>query len=98
VVSYKGRLLQIRTRSPQYAPARSKVTVCESQDGRLKIYYRDQVVEWEEIQQRPAKSQPVPTSKPATHRRVTIPPPQHPWKQKSFEQMLARKQRAAHKT
>jgi transposase len=98
VVSYKGRLLQIRTHSRQYAPAHSKVTVCEWESGRIKIYYRDQLVEWEEIEQRPAKTEVVATTKPATHRRLTIPPPQHPWKQKSFEQMLARKQRTANKT
>jgi len=32
------------------------------------------------------------TSKPATLRRVTIKPPQHAWKQKSCEQILAGKQ------
>src|SRR6185312_15450240 len=40
VVSYHARLFQIPRNSRQHAPARSKVTVCEWQDGRIEIYYR----------------------------------------------------------
>lgn len=94
VVSYQGRLLQIRSHSRHYAPARSKVTVCEWQDGRIKIYYRDQLVEWEEIQQRPRVVKAVAAKRSLPHRpkKPTI---EHPWKQKSFQGMLARKQAAA---
>jgi transposase len=91
VISYHSRLLQIQRNSRQHAPARSKVTVCEGQDGRITIYYRDQLMPWEEIPQRPVAAAPTVTSKrPAPHR-TTKPPLQHPWKQKSFAQMLARK-------
>jgi hypothetical protein len=38
VVRYHGRLFQLRVNSRQYAPARSQVTVCEWQDGRIKIH------------------------------------------------------------
>lgn len=98
VISYRGRLLQIRRHNRQYAPAHGKVTVCEWEDGRIRIYYRDQLIEWKEIAQRLAKTEVAPTAKTTTHRRVAIPPAQHPWKQKSFKQMLARKQRATNET
>ena len=35
VVSYHSRLFQIRRKSRQHAPARSKVTVCEWPNGRI---------------------------------------------------------------
>jgi hypothetical protein len=96
VISYHSHLLQIRPQSRQYAPARRKMTVCEGQDGQISIYYREQLMAWEEIQQRPVTAKPVISHKTA-HRRVTIPAIQHPWNQKSFQQMLPRKQRAAQK-
>lgn len=92
VVSYHGRLFQLRANSRYHAPARSKVTVCEWQDGRIKIYYRDQLMEWDEITKRPVTAPPVVISKPsAQHRKSKAPPMDHPFKQKSYEQMLARK-------
>ena len=91
VISYHSRLLQIRRNSRQHAPARSKVTVCEWQNGQIAICYRDQLMAWEEIPQRPVAAQPTVTSKRPTQHRTTKPPMQHPWKQKSFAQMLARK-------
>jgi len=51
VVSYHSRLFQIRRKSRQHAPARSKVTVCEWPNGRIAIYYREQRMEWDEIAQ-----------------------------------------------
>lgn len=94
VVSYQGRLFQIRSQSRHYAPARSKVTVCEWQDGRIKIYYRDQLVEWEEIQQRPRAVKPVAAKRSLPHR-PKKPALEHPWKQKSFQGMLVRKHATA---
>jgi len=92
VVSSHGRLLQIRRNSGQYAPARSKVTVCEWQDGRIEIYYREQRMEWDEIVQRPAPAAPAAMGKPpAQHHKSKALPMDHPFKQKSYQQMLARK-------
>ena len=91
VVSYHGRLLQLRRNGRQHAPARSKVTVCEWQDGRIAIYYRERAMEWDEIAQRPAAA-PAAIAKPLVqHRKPKAPPMQHPFKQKSYQQMLARK-------
>jgi len=92
VVSYHARLFQIRRNSRQHAPARSKVTVCEWQDGRIEIYYREQRMEWDEIGQRPATAPPAVIRKSlAQHRKSKALPMDHPFKQKSYQQMLARK-------
>jgi hypothetical protein len=92
VVSYHGRLFQLRANSRYHAPARSKVTVCEWQDGRIKIYYRERLMEWDEITQWPVTVPPVVISKSsAQHRQSKAPPMDHPFKHKSYQQMLARK-------
>jgi transposase len=92
VVSYKGRLLQIQAQSRHYAPARGKVTVCEWEGGRIRIYYRDQLIDWQEIQQRPSSlEKQVVMKKSVRHTRSRKPAPEHPWKQKSFQDMLVRK-------
>src|SRR3954447_12276435 len=92
VVSYHGLLLQLRRHGRQHAPARSKVSVCEWQDGRIEIYYREQAMEWDEIAERPAIAPATVSSKPSTqHRKSKAPPLDHPLKQKSYQQMLARK-------
>lgn len=91
VVSYHGRLFQLRVNRRQHAPARNKVTVCEWQDGRIKIYYRDQLMECDEIAQRPMAAPAVVSKSSAQHRKGKAPSMDHPFKQKSYEQMLARK-------
>jgi transposase len=91
VVSYHGRLLQLRRNGRQHAPARSKVMVCEWQDGGIAIYYREQAMEWDEIAERPAAVAAAITKPLAQHRKPKAPPMNHPFKQKSYQQMLARK-------
>jgi transposase len=91
VVSYHGRLLQLRRNGQQHAPARGKVTVCEWQDGRIAIYYRERAMEWDEIAQRPAAAAAVIAKPLAQHRKPKAPPMDHPFKQKSYQRMLARK-------
>ena len=49
VVRHDNRYFQVKAQSRQYAPAKGKVTVCEWEDGRLQIRYRDRAVTWEEI-------------------------------------------------
>jgi len=92
VVSYRGRLFQLQRHGREHAPARSKVTVCEGQDGRMAISYREQEMEWHEIAQRPTPTPTVAVSQPvAQHRKTPAPSIDHPWKQKNYRQMLARK-------
>lgn len=91
VVSYKTRLLQLKRQSRHYAPARTRVTVRENQQGELAILYRRQPLAFKEIFVRAA-----PAAAPAdqVHRLDTRggrrggkagtsrarPSPQHPWK------------------
>jgi len=91
VVSYQTRLLQLERQSRHYAPARSRVTVRENQQGEVAILYRGHKLGFKEIFVRPA-----PAAAPAdkVHRLNTRggrregregasrarPSPQHPWK------------------
>ena len=49
VVRYDNRLFQVQAQSRKYAPAQSKVAVCEWQDGTVEIEYRGQKLPWKEI-------------------------------------------------
>ena len=61
MVSYHGRKLQLKQQN-RYAPARSLVTVCEWTDGRIRICYREQEMEWEEVFVPQVKATTCPTS------------------------------------
>jgi len=87
VVRHDGRLFQV-ARESGYAPARSKVTVCEWEDGRLEIRYRGKRLAWEEIHQRPAK--PAPARKAPRHHAPAPPPAGHPWRQ-NYQTMRPRR-------
>jgi hypothetical protein len=82
VVRYGNRLLQLERQSQHYAPARSKVLVCEGRDGSLRIEYRGQKLGWREIR---ASNQPTRAERrPAraeTTRRKWAPAGDHPWRQ-----------------
>ena len=49
VVRHDNRYFQVQAQARHYAPAKGKVTVCEWEDGRLQIRYRDRAVSWDEI-------------------------------------------------
>jgi len=49
VVRYDNRLFQVQAQSRKYAPAQSKVVVCEWQDGTVEIEYRGSKLPWKEI-------------------------------------------------
>jgi transposase len=90
VVRHNRRLYQV-TRQSRYAPALSKVVVCEWEDGRLEIRYRGKRLGYEEIAERPAR--PIPAPKP--RRRLPAPPkPGHPWRA-GYQAMQPRRRRAA---
>lgn len=82
VVRYDNRFFQL-TRQSGYAPARSKVQVCEAADGHLEIRYRDQVMAWQEIATRPSVAAAPPLRAtppgPAPHRSGAA--ADHPWRQ-----------------
>lgn len=88
VVRYENRYLQVKRGGRQYAPAKSKVVVCEWEDGRLEIRYRGQKVIWEELSDKPQRPEPQKREKKARIHRGTPPPVNHPWKQ-SYQGMTA---------
>ena len=87
VVRYENRYLQVKRGGRQYAPAKSKVVVCEWEDGRLEIRYRGQKVAWEELAGKP---QPPTAEKKKKTRPYGGTPPttSHPWK-RSYREMSA---------
>ena len=93
VVRYHNRFFQIQRQSRHQAPARSKVWVCEWEDGRIKILYRDREVAWAEI---PAGELATPKeprkTKGGNRHRSTEPKEDHPWR-RPFRQMQPRKPR-----
>jgi transposase len=56
VVSYEGRWLQLERQSRRYAPAKSRVTVRENQQGEIVILYRGYKLRYTRIAQRPASA------------------------------------------
>ena len=81
VVRHENRFYQVKAQS-RYAPARSKVQVCEWEDGRVEIWYRGQRLGYEEISQRPGKA---PSAEGAggarkARRRPAPPKSDHPWR------------------
>ena len=49
VVRHANRFYQVERQSQHHAPAKSKVTVCEWEDGTTEIHYRGQKLKWKEI-------------------------------------------------
>jgi transposase len=79
VVTYNGRWLQLERQSRHWAPASSRVTVCEWEDGRIAITYRGQRLCFHDILRRPQP--PARPVEPKTIRnRHPGPPASHPWR------------------
>lgn len=83
VVRHENRFFQV-VRESRYAPALSKVVVCEWEDARLEIRYRGKRLKFDEIGERPAK--PPEKTKRKPRRRPAPPTSRHPWRQ-SYQQM-----------
>jgi transposase len=77
VVRHDNRFFQV-ARESGYAPARSKVVVCEWEDARLEIRYRGKRLKFEEISARPVKPQT--QTQPARRGRPAGPALSHPWR------------------
>ena len=86
VVSYQGRLLQLERQSRHQAPAKSRVTVRENEQGQLAIHYRGQHLRFREIASRPER-EPLPPRHMAPASRGHVPPPaSHPWR-RTYKEM-----------
>ena len=78
VVRHDNRYFQVKAQARNYAPAKSKVTVCEWEDGRLQIRYRGRAVSWEEI---PGPAQAAALEATAQKQKPPTPKSDHPWRQ-----------------
>ena len=85
VVRDDNRFYQIQRQSRSYAPAQSKVTVCEWEDGAMEIHYRGRKLAWQEIETRPGKPEPT-RKRRKTFTFPAAPLPNHPWR-KSYQDM-----------
>ncbi len=89
VVRYENRFFQLEPQSGNYAPARSKVVVCEWPDGRVEIEYRGHRVPWREVprpvplrmREAPPALQRAAASSLPRLKRKWVPPADHPWRQ-----------------
>ena len=82
VVRDQNRFYQLERQSQHQAPAKSKVTVCEWEDGRIEIHYRDQKLSWRQIPGRPVAPQhdDEPTVAREATKKKWRPGPDHPWR------------------
>ena len=102
VVRYDNRFFQIEPQNRNYAPARSKVLVCEGRHGNLAIEYRGQELRFQEIPA-PAKTQVVksaaigarPCLPTPLKKRKWTPPATHPWKRAVRREMQKRAAKGA---
>jgi len=87
VVRHENHFYQVEARSRNHAPAKSKVTVCEGEDGTIEIHYRGRKLSWLPIEQRPAKPEAAAKrNRPGTP--AAAPMPNHPWR-RSYQDMKA---------
>ena len=86
VVRHDNRFYQVEAQSRNYAPAKSRVTVCEWEDGTMEIHYRGRELTWREIEQRPGKPEPAGQKRNKTHPRIVVQATDHPWR-KSYQDM-----------
>ncbi len=95
VVRHENRFYQVERQSQHHAPAKSKVTVCEWEDGTMEIHYRGQSLKWKEIEERPLperleKEASVREAPRVTTRRKWRPAPDHPWRRDYGERNFGR--------
>lgn len=87
VVRHENHFYQVEAQNRNHAPAKSKVTVCEWEDGTIEIHYRGRKLSWTLIQERAAKPEVV-TRKRSRTVTPAAPLPNHPWR-RSYRDMQA---------
>jgi hypothetical protein len=81
VVRDENRFYQLQRQSLHHAPAKSKVTVCEWEDGRMELHYRGQKLSWKQIPAPPLPSQQEDELLVVRERKKKWKPgPDHPWR------------------
>jgi transposase len=98
VVRYDNRFFQLQPQSHHYAPAQSKVLVCEGRHGSISIEYRGEALRWQEI---PAPARPSILSAPRERvlaesiKKQWTPPANHPWREAARRGLEKRERRTA---
>jgi len=101
VVRYDNRFFQLQPQSHNYAPAQSKVLVCEGRHGSITIEYRGEALRWQEI---PAPARPHILSVPRERvlaesiKRKWTPPVNHPWREAARRGLEKRERRTSRGT
>jgi len=86
VVRHDNRFYQVAGQSRNYAPAKSKVTVCEWEDGTMEIQYRGRGLTHHAIEQRPQKPQVIVSKRRKPFTPPAVKMPDHPWR-RSYQDM-----------
>jgi len=85
VIRHDGRNLQLKSGSRRYGPTRSKVLVCEWEDGTMEVYYRGEAIAFTELKKQSQKAS-APLSARARPLAVRKAKKDHPWRQ-SYQTM-----------
>ena len=93
VVQHENRFYQVERQSQHHAPTKSKVRVCEKEDGNLEILYREQKLQWKEIAARPVPAKRERATPARAVSSAALPPqrkpaPDHPWRRGYPERKL----------
>lgn len=80
VVRHQSRCLQLQPKLRRYGPTKSKVLVCEWEDGSMELYYRGERIGYTELAEL-AKKTPAPAVPAARAIVVRRAKPDHPWRQ-----------------
>jgi hypothetical protein len=103
--SFKGRVFQMQLQQGQtgYALRKQQVQICCSTTGNIKLWYKNRFLEYKELKNRTQTAKIVSSKElnSATDkiysRKIVKPSIDHPWKQKSYLKMVAKKARLASK-
>jgi len=88
VVRHENHFYQVAREGRNHAPAKSKVVVCEYEDGSVELHYRGRQLQWHALEERPKK----PEAAPQQANKRPLPPvplPNHPWR-KRYQDMQPR--------
>src|SRR5260370_41755541 len=79
-VRHDNRFYQVAGSSRNYAPAKSRVTVCEWEDETMEIHYRGRKLSFHEIPERPQKLPVAVKKRPHAPTPAAAHIPDHPWR------------------
>jgi len=86
VVRHENRFYQVEGQSHRHAPAKSRVVLCEYEDGGVEIQYRGQKLQWHAIEVRPGKTAVVAAPRRKSYTPAAAHMPNHPWR-RSYQDM-----------